>query len=51
MKTWFSMNFQARKYLSQEFKHFFSIGVSYTAAVALLSLLLLKSEKRFRKGY
>ena len=49
MKTFFSMNYQTRKQLFQEFKYFFSIGVSHT--VALLSLLLLKFEKRFRKGY
>ena len=48
MKTWFSMNCQTRKYLFKEFKYFFSIGVSH--AVALLSLSLLKFEKRFRKG-
>ena len=51
MKTWFSMNYKTRKYSFQEFKYFFSIGVSYTVAVALLNLLLLKFEKRFRKGY
>ena len=42
MKTWFSMNCQTKKYLFQEFKYFFSIGVSHT--VALLSLLLMKFE-------
>ena len=47
MKTWFSMNCQTTKYLFQEFKYFFGIGVSHT--VALLSLLLLKFEKRFQK--
>ena len=47
MKTWFSMNCQTRKYLFQELKYFFSIGVSRT--VALLSLLLLTFEKPFRK--
>ena len=29
MKTWFSMNFQTRKYLFPEFKDFFNIGVSH----------------------
>ena len=43
------MNCQTRKYLFQEFKYFFSIGVSQT--VALSSLLLLKCEKRLQKGY
>ena len=49
MKIWFSMNCQTRKYLFQELKYFFSNGVSHT--VALISLLPLKFEKRFRKGY
>ena len=39
------MNCQARKYLFQEFKYFFRIGVSYT--VTLFSLLLLKLQKKF----
>ena len=47
MKTWFSMNCQTRKYLFQEFKYFFSIRVLHT--VALISLLLMKFEKRFQK--
>ena len=42
------LKFQARKYISQELKYFFSIGVLHT--VALLSLLFLKFKKRFRKG-
>ena len=41
------MNCQTKKYLFQEFKYFFSIGISHT--VALLSLLLMKFEKRFQK--
>ena len=49
MKTWFSMNCQTKKYLFHEFKYFFSIRVLH--AVALLSLLLMKFEKRFQKGY
>ena len=49
MKTWFPKNCQAKKYLFQECGYFFSIGVSHT--VALISLLLLKFEKRSRKGY
>ena len=49
LKTWFSMNCQTTKYLFQEFKYFFSIGVSQTEA--LLSLLLLKCEKLLQKGY
>ena len=44
-----TLNSQTRKYLFQEFKSFFSIEVLHT--VALLSLLLLKFEKRFQKGY
>ena len=42
-----TMNCQTRKYLLQEFKYFFSIGVSHTVA---LSLSFLKFEKRFQKG-
>ena len=42
MKIWFSLKCQTRKYLFQELKYFFSIGVSHT--VALISLLLLKFE-------
>ena len=42
------MKCQTRKYFIQELKYFFSIGVSHT--VALLGLLLLKFEKRFRKS-
>ena len=44
-----TMKCQPRKYFFQEFKCCFSIGVRHT--VALLSLLLLKFEKRFEKGY
>ena len=47
MKTWFSMNCQTRKYLLQEFKYLFGIGVSQR--VALLSLLLLQIEKCLQK--
>ena len=43
------INCQTRKCLFQELKYLFSIGVSHT--VALLSLLLLKFEKRFQKGF
>ena len=43
------MNCQTIKYLLQEFKYFFNIGVSQT--VALLNLLFLKCEKRLQKGY
>ena len=46
MKVWFSMNCQTKKYFFQEFKYFFSIGVSHT--VALLSLTL-KVWKTFPK--
>ena len=42
------MNYQTRKYFLQDFKYFFNIGVLHT--VTLLSLLLLKFEKRFQKG-
>ena len=42
-----SMKCQTRKYFCQEFKYFFSIVVLHT--VVLLSLLLLKFQKRFRK--
>ena len=49
IKPWLSMKFQTRKYFSQELKYFFSIGVWQT--VAFVSLLLLKLEKLFRKGY
>ena len=42
-------NSQTRKYLFQEFKYFFGIGVSHT--VVLLSLLLLKFEKPFQRCY
>ena len=48
VKTSFSMKCETRKYFFQELKYVFSIGVSHT--VALLGLLLLKFEKRFRKG-
>ena len=41
------MKCQTRKYFCQEFKYFFSIVVLHT--VVLLSLLLLKFQKRFRK--
>ena len=43
------MKYQTRKYFFQELKYFFSIGVWHI--VVLLSLLLLKFEKCFRKGY
>ena len=49
MKTCFHINCQAVKYLFREFKYFFTIGVSHT--VVLLSLLLLKFEKRLQKEY
>ena len=42
------MNHQTKKYFLQNFKYFFNIGVLRT--VTLLSLLLLKFEKRIQKG-
>ena len=48
MKLWFSLNCQTRRSFFQEFKYFFSIGVSHTAA-SLRLLLLLKFEKNFPK--
>ena len=43
------MKCQTMKYFFQELKYFFSIGVSHT--VVLLSLLLMKIEKRFQNRY
>ena len=48
VKTWFSMKCQTSKYFSQKLKYFFSIRVLHTV---LLSVSLLKFEKRIRKGY
>ena len=40
MKTWFSMDCQTRKYLFQEFKYFFSIGVSLSAIKPIRPIIL-----------